>query len=122
MRIRRPRRPDSDRGVASLELLGMTPMVLLFAVLALQVGAFLWGITSANEAVRQGARAQSLGDNGCSAARDTLTDTLDVVSCSASGGSGRSSASVRLVVDVPVLTLVEDFVPDVRITRDAYLP
>ena len=116
------RRRRGDPGVASLELLAMMPLVFLFALLALQVGAFLWAITSTNEAVRQGARAQSLGDNGCQAAEDTLTDTLDIERCSNSGGSGLGGVSVQLVVRVPILPLVEDYVPDVRVTRDAYLP
>ena len=116
------RRRRDDGGVASLELLAMMPLVFLFALLALQVGAFLWAITSTNEAVRQGARAQSLGDNGCQAAEDTLTDTLVVEECRNRGGSGLGGVSVQLVVRVPVLPFVEDYVPDVRVTRDAYLP
>lgn len=111
-----PRR-FGERGSASLELMGILPLALVFAVLALQVGGFLWAITSTNEAVRDGARAQSLGLPGCAAARDSLTDTLKVTSCNA-GGTG----SVRLSVEVPILPVVDNLVPDVTVTREAHLP
>jgi hypothetical protein len=122
---RRPARPRprrDDRGVASLELLGMIPLVFVIAAIGLQVGVFLWAVTNTNEAVRQGARAQSLGQDGCAAARATLARSLRS-ECSGSGGTGMGSpAEVSLVVEVPVLALVDEYLPDVVITRDAYLP
>lgn len=112
-----------EAGVASIELLGMIPLVFLFAALGLQVGAFLWAVTNTNEAARQGARAQSLGQDGCGAANATLATSLDVISCNASGGKGMYTPSnVTLVVKVPVLDLVDDYVPEVEIKRSAYLP
>ncbi len=112
-----------EHGSASIELLGMFPLALIFGLIALQVGSFMWAVTSTNEAVRQGVRAESLGQDGCRAARDTLTSSLTVRSCSAPGGGelGRGN-QVRLVVDVPILRASADFVPTVQIERTAYLP
>lgn len=118
------RRVDrGDRGVASLELLGMLPLVLVFAVLVVQVAGFMFAVSSTNEAVRAGARQQSLtGDGGCRAARDVLADSLDVAECQDGGGRLGEGPTVRLVVDIPVVRAVEDLVPDVRVTREARLP
>ena len=115
------RRVRSDRGVASLELLGMVPLALVFAVLALQVAAFMWAVTSTNEAVRAGVRAVSLGQDGCDAARAVLSDSLGV-RCEQQGGPLGQGSSVELVVDVPIAGAVTDLVPDVQVTRKAYLP
>lgn len=115
------RRTRDERGVASLELLGMVPLALVFAILAVQVAAFMWAVTSTNDAVRQGARAQSLGQDGCAAARAVLSDSLQVVDC-VNGGRMGSGSTVRLEVDIPVAGAVEDLVPDVRVTREAFLP
>ena len=123
--VRRTR--DREAGVASIELLGMIPLVFLFAALGLQVGAFLWAVTNANEAARQGARAVSLGQDGCGAARSTLAESLtrDLSPgwCDASGGKSMGTPStVTIVVEVPVLDLVDDYVPRVVIERSAFLP
>jgi hypothetical protein len=118
--VRRTRRRDD--GVASLELLGLVPLALVFAAVAVVVAGFMVAITSTNDAVRQGARAQSLGQSGCDAARDVLRDTVVVRDCVAGGGELGSSPSVRMVVEVPVPRIVDDLVPEVLVTRDAYLP
>lgn len=113
-----------DDGVASLELLGILPLVFVIAALGLQVGAFLWAVTNTNEAVRQGARAESItGGTGCSSARATLAPSLRVQSCEAEGGPSPLTPSyVVMEVEVPVLGLVDRFVPDVTVTRRAVLP
>lgn len=114
-----------DEGVASLELLGILPLVFVIAAIGLQVGAYLWAVTNTNEAVRQGARAQSLGKDGCAAAEATLASSLvQERPCSSSGGGSGpfSNDSVTLVVRVPTLGLVERFLPDVTVTRTAVLP
>ncbi len=111
----------SDRGVASLELLGMVPLALVFAVVVVQVAAFMVAVTAADEAVRSGARAVSLGRDGCGAAEAVMSDSLEAV-CTQQGGELGTGSSVRLVVRVPVVGAVTDYVPDVRITREAFLP
>lgn len=120
--LRTRKRSADDRGVASLELLGMIPLALVVAVLVVQVAAFMWAVTSTNDAVRQGARAQSLGQDGCAAAREVLSPALRGDSrCFAEGRMGEGS-TVQLVVDIPVAAAVVDLVPDVEVTREAYLP
>ncbi len=113
-----------DDGATSLELLGLMPLVFVIAALGLQVGAFLWAVTNTNEAVRQGARAESLtGGTGCSAARATLAESLRVLDCQAEGGPSPFTPSyVVIQVEVPVLGMVDPYVPDVTITRRAVLP
>ncbi len=123
-RERRRDRRRGDDGVASVELLGIIPLGLLLALIGLQVGAFMWAVTNVNEAVRQGARAQSLGRDGCAAARATLAGTFEEVSCTpGGGGSGPySDDSVRVQARVWIIPFIEDYVPDPVITRSAVLP
>lgn len=110
-----------DRGVASLELLGMVPLALVFAVLVVQVAAFMFAVTSTNEAVRAGVRAVSTGEDGCAAAEAVISDSYEVT-CTERGGPLGEGSSVRLVVDIPVAGAVTDLVPDVEVTREAFLP
>lgn len=119
--VRRARPGGSDRGVASLELLGMIPLALTFGVLVVQVAAFMFAVTSTNEAARAGVRAISLGEDGCAAARAVISDSYDV-DCDPGGGRLGEGSSIRLVVDIPVVRAVGDYVPDVEVTREAYLP
>ena len=121
----RGRRSQGDEGVSTIELLGVTPIVLLFAALGLQLGAWIWAVTSTNEAVRQGARAASLGDDGCDAARATVSDALDVVHCSSNSTSAAAQPnSIRMVVEPPMLGLLDMWLDEVdfTITREAHLP
>lgn len=118
----RARRRD-DRGVASIELIGMLPLVLVTALIVTQVAAFMWAATATNDAVRQGARAQSQNQDGCVAARAVLPDSLDIVRCTRYGGSELGdNPALRLVVDIPILPAVAYFAPDLDVTRTAYLP
>jgi len=68
--------PRSERGQASVELLGALPFVLL-------VGALLWQLTLAGEsawlcanAARAGARAEVVGRSATAAARSALPRSL----------------------------------------------
>jgi hypothetical protein len=92
----------------------MIPLGLVFAVLALQVGGVMWAVTSINEAVRQGARAESLDRDGCAAARAALSSSLRMLSCSTSAPS-----TVTMTVALPNIS---DYAPDVTVTRSAVLP
>ena len=113
---------DEDSGLVSIELLAILPWLLLLALFTFQVGVILWGVTSADEAVRQGVRAQSLGQDGCAAARATLASSLAVSSCLSAGGALGEGNAVSLVVDVPVLGPVSSWTPTVQVTREAFLP
>jgi hypothetical protein len=107
-------RPRGQAGSASIELLAMIPLALIFAILVIQVGGAMWAVTSLNEAVRQGARAESLDRDGCAAARAALSPRLSVVSCTTSAPS-----VVRMTIAVPQ---VSEYVPDLTVTRTAVLP
>jgi hypothetical protein len=106
----------------SLEMLALAPWLFVLALVAFQVGVIGWGVTSAAEAVRQGVRAQSLGQDGCAAARATLTATLTMSECVAAGGALGEGNAVRIVVDVPVLRPAAAWTPRVQVTREAFLP
>jgi hypothetical protein len=79
----------------------MIPLVFLLAAIGLQGGVYMWAATNTNEAARQGARAQSLGQDGCAAVAATLGGSLDLESCSATGGPNPFSPT-RLDVRVRV--------------------
>lgn len=102
-----------DAGQASLELVAMLPFVLLLAGLLLQLGAVVWAITDTTEAARQGARAASMGQDGCGAARAALSGSLTATGCTSAGGT------VRLEVQTPALV---DQLPRWTIDRTAVLP
>lgn len=122
---RSSRRPRGERGVASIELLAIMPLGLLLALVGLQVGSFMWAVTNANEAVRQGARAQSLGDNGCDAAEATLSRSLELASptrCVGGDGPFAPPNRVTVHVKVPIIPFIRDYVPDPTIERTATLP
>ncbi len=106
-------RRRGDRGQATLELVAMVPFVLFVTATLLQLAAVVWAITDTTEAARQGARASSMGHDGCSAAESALSGSLDAVSCSAGGGS--LGMEVRAPIIVPGFE-------DVVIRREANLP
>ncbi|MGF1646891.1 MAG: hypothetical protein ACFCVF_08235 [Kineosporiaceae bacterium] len=111
-----------DAGLVSVEMLALAPWLFVLAMVAFQVGVVGWGVTSVDEAVRQGVRAQSLGQDGCAAARATLTASLTVSGCTAAGGALGDGNAVRLVVEVPVVRPAADWVPRVTVVREAFLP
>jgi Flp pilus assembly protein TadG len=108
-----PRRGDS--GVASLEVVALYPLLVLFGAFALQVGAAMWTVTATNEAVRTAARAASLGEDPYAAAARSLPDSMNIVAFSSSGGTEHT---VRMQVRVPRVSPLPPF----TVTRDAVLP
>lgn len=107
-----------DRGQASLELLGMIPLLFFAGFLVLQFGVAMWAITSTNEAARQAARAYSLDGAGAArpAAEDSLPGSLKVASISTVG----PDHGVRLSVDIPVVLPVKLSLGTV--TREVVMP
>lgn len=102
-----------DRGQATLELVAILPVVLFITATLLQLAAVVWAISDTTEAARQGARAGSMGQDGCSAARAALSGALEATSCVGAAGS------VVMEVDAPILVPGFD---DVVINRQATLP
>ena len=119
----RRRRPRGEGGAATLEMVGYLPIALIFLLVVFQVCTLMWAMVSLNEAARQGARADSLGRDGCAAAESTLSGYLRDVSCQASHGGGMYRPStVTISAKVPVPSFIDEFVPDPRLTRTAFLP
>ncbi|GAB4070214.1 hypothetical protein GCM10028777_34760 [Angustibacter speluncae] len=123
---RRVARLRGDRGASTLEFVAYLPIALIFLLVVFQVCVFMWALNGLNEAARQGARAQSLGQDGCAAASRSLSGYLDVVRCSSSGGPGMyTPSSVEVTVKTPVPHFIRDWMPqgrDLELTRAAYLP
>jgi Flp pilus assembly protein TadG len=96
-------RRRADHGTASIEVVALVPLVILVAMFALQLGVAGWTASQTEEAARQSARAQSLGQDPRSAAERALPGTLSVDRISAGGDT------VTLWVDVPRVSLLPVF-------------
>lgn len=103
-----------DRGTASLELVGLLPVVVITMGLLLQGGAALYAVQGTSDAVRQAARAYSLGLDVDQAAADALPGGLRVKAVQAYG----PDHTVRLTVSIPRLVAVGP----ATVTRVAVLP
>ncbi|WP_162616428.1 TadE/TadG family type IV pilus assembly protein [Xylanimonas allomyrinae] len=109
------KQPDDERGASTIEVLGAIPAVVLVILVVVQVCAFVWTVTAADQAVRDGARALSLGGSPAqvaAAVERSLPGGLDARSLDVVG------ERVMLQVDVPRLPVV----PAMTITRDASMP
>lgn len=100
-----------DRGTAALELVGMLPVVAVLATLALQFFAVVFVAHATDDAARQAARAQSLGDSPYGAAQDSLPGGVDFT-------VDRSGETVTVKVKVPRLSPL----PQATVTREATMP
>ena len=60
-----------ERGTATLEVVGMIPLVILLVFVLVQTAIALYGITTAQTAARQGARAYSQGSDPTSVVRQS---------------------------------------------------
>lgn len=109
---RRATRRD-DRGTASLELVALMPVVAVVVILAFQFFAVVFVAHAADDAARQAARAQSLGDDASAAARASLPDGLEPV-----GSVSQGSEKVTVRVRVPRLSPL----PQYTVTRSAVMP
>ena len=96
-----PRIVDSHRreeGTASVELIGVAPLLLLAVLAAAQIGAAGYALWSAGVAARAGARAQLVGRDAGEAAKRALPAALRE-------GAGVSEDG-ELSVSVPVPRIV----------------
>jgi hypothetical protein len=93
-----------DRGQATIEMVGLLPMVLIIMVLVFQVMTMIYTAHAASQAARDGARAYSLGQSPESAARASLPGGVSYVSTTTFGpGHG-----VRVTVNAPALLFIRD--------------
>ena len=92
----------AERGSASVELLGMLPLLLLAALAAWQLLLVACTVTAAQDAARTGSRAAGLGANGAAQAVGALPAWLRP-GASVSGGQ-RLEVRVRVPIVLPGFT------------------
>ncbi|HMC03521.1 MAG TPA: TadE/TadG family type IV pilus assembly protein [Cellulomonadaceae bacterium] len=108
------RRRESERGSAAIEMLGVLPVVALVVLGLLQGIAAVYTTQATNQAVRDGARALSLGKSPEDAVVRSLPSGLHPARITyVDDGQG-----VRLEVQVPRIA----FFPQLTVDRTAVMP
>ncbi len=108
-----PIRKRSERGTSALEVAGIAPLIALVAMALIQAAFAAYGISATQTAARQGARADSLGQDPAAAVRAALPSWLPATVQTFGPGHG-----VRARVNLP------DLIPgsDLIVTREAVMP
>jgi len=101
-----------DRGSAAIELLGALPVVVIVVLVVLQTIAFAYTANAADQAVRDGARARSLGQAVEPAVARSLPGSLSASSVT------YPDEGVRIEVRVPRIAIFPRF----TVTRHAVFP
>lgn len=94
-----PRRTDRERGVAAIELLLLTPLLITVVLAAIQVVYVVVATKAAQDAALAAARASSLGRDGAAAANDVVPAGMRPAQASRTGSDERWTVAV----DVPAL-------------------
>ncbi|ADG75456.1 TadE family protein [Cellulomonas flavigena DSM 20109] len=102
-----------DEGSASLELVGLVPTVVALLGLMLYAASFVYTVHAANQAVRDGARALSLGQPAGPAIDRSLPGAVEVAAV-----TYPSTGGVRL----EVRTVDVGYLPQMTVTRYAVMP
>jgi TadE-like protein len=110
------RRLACQRGQASVELLGMLPLLLLGALLVWQLLLAGYTVSSAENAARNASRAEGLGRDGEEAARESLSFGLEKGARVEINGD-RATVHVRIPIVAPGIDS-----DDLTVSRDAELP
>jgi hypothetical protein len=108
---RLPDRRD-ERGSSALEVLGIMPIFVVVVLALLQVGAAAVTTLAANQAVRDGARAMSLGRSVPAAVDRSLPGGMAAQSITYPAGAVR--------IEVPVLRI--GIFPSFTVVREATMP
>ena len=116
MRRRRRTTRHGERGQASVELIGMLPILVLAALLVWQLLLVGYAVTSAENAARAASRVEGRGGNGAKAAERVIGGPLRKGMTTVIDG-GKAEVRVRVPLIVPGLTR-----HDVTVSRDADLP
>lgn len=87
------------RGSASIEMLALTPMLILVAMAMLQIGLAAYAVLATGDAARAAARAASLHEDPQAAARNALPGGLSLESIS--GGHHGDAQTWTATVSVP---------------------
>lgn len=103
----------NERGTSTLEVAGMAPLVVLVLLILVQAAMALYGITTAQTAARQGARAYSQGSDPYSVVRKSVPSWMGVKVVTFGPGHG-----VKATLDLP------DIVPwyNLKVTRETVMP
>lgn len=106
----------NERGVYSIELLGLLPFFILFVLAAFQLAMIGGAMNAAENSARNGSRMAGLGGSAQSAALDAVEPGLrDKTTVS------RDGETVTVRIDVPfVLTFIDSRVTTIE--RSATLP
>lgn len=109
-------RRRGERGAVSIELVGFLPIFLLAIAIIAQSVAVVAAIDATNQAARDAARAQSLGQSASAAARDALPGWVQL-----NNVSHGSCADVCIQVEAGVPVGWPGFmtITHVPVTRDA---
>jgi hypothetical protein len=113
--VTRRRGQRRDRGVASLEVVALYPLLVLFGTFALQAGAAVWTVSLTGDAARTAARAASLDDDPAAAARAALPGSIAVQGVRTFGAPAHG---VRVTTRVPRVSPLPVF----TVTREAVMP
>ena len=116
MRTSPATRLRSQRGSASVELLGFLPLLLVAALAAWQILLATYAVTSASNAARTASRVQGTTEQRTDAARDSLPAALRH-GLKVTVNGERSKVRVQIPIIVPGLTAGA-----LRVTREAELP
>lgn len=101
-----------DRGTSTIEVLGFMPVAVVIVLAVLQVVAFNHTVAATNQAVRDGARAMSLGRDPEVAIAQSLPDHLSASRITYPAGA------VRVEVRVPRVAIL----PQMTVERQATMP
>lgn len=111
-------RGRTERGTSTLEVVGLVPIVLLVVMLLVQASLALYAVTTGQTAVRQAARAASLGEG----------TPVQVINSSVPSWLQVSASDVELVPGpghhVRARFDIPDVVPgfDLAFTRESVMP
>jgi pilus assembly protein CpaE len=105
-----------QRGQASVELLGLLPLLLLGALLVWQLLLAGYAVSSAENAARNASRAEGLGQDGEKAGRESLSFGLERDAKVEIEGD-RATVHVRIPIVAPGIDS-----EDLTVSRDAELP
>lgn len=108
------RRQRSERGAAALEMLGVAPLVILAALIALQFGVAGWTVVSTGQAAKDAARAASVGQDPRNAAEGALPGSMRATNVV----GGRIADGYRYSVTVRVPSVVPFSIGSVTRTVD----
>ncbi|KQS99601.1 TadE/TadG family type IV pilus assembly protein [Cellulomonas sp. Leaf395] len=103
---------DDDRGSSAIEVLGIMPVVVVVILALLQVGAAAVTTLATNQAVRDGARAMSLGRSVPAAVDASLPGNMRASQITYPADGVR--------IEVPVLRI--GIFPSFTVVREAAMP